>query len=220
MIFMKEMKNKNTSEYKKVLILYFSMTKQCEKAAEAIADGLRKENRGVVLKKVVPVKEYIFPFKSKLDFFRYSMDSLPWKKIDIKPLDVDTGGFDLIIIGTPTWWLSPSPPIYALLSKENRIYFEGKKVAVFISCRAMWRRDLKIITDRLKSLGAYFIDVIALQHQGKEPKRIISLFAYLFTGEEFKPDFLRGMLYPYGLGEGELEKAEQFGLKMGKLLNK
>lgn len=205
----------------KALIIYYSLTKQAERVANAIAGGLRKESCDVVLKEIELAEPYIFPFKSPLDFFKISLDMWRGEKIEIKPMNIDAEQFDLVVLGSQTWWLSPSLPISALLSKEeSRTYFEGKNVAVFVVCRGAWQRNLSIVLEKLRRLGAHIVDTIALQHQGREPGRFLTLAAYHVFGKEFTPSFLKKLLYPYGLGEGELAQAEQFGRKLGRLLER
>jgi flavodoxin len=54
------------------------------------------------------------------------------KKPAIKPLAFDASAYEQIVLGTPVWAGSPSPPLVSFLS-QNKI--EGKRAALFI-CHA------------------------------------------------------------------------------------
>jgi len=50
------------------------------------------------------------------------------KKPPLKPLSVDIGAYDLVILGTPVWASSPAPAIVSFLSTNS---IAGKKIALF-----------------------------------------------------------------------------------------
>ncbi len=204
---------------RRVLVLYFSMTEQTEKAADAIIRGLEAEDVSVDERLIEPVEPYVFPFKSRLGFFGLSFKVWRNQKIEIKPLDIDPDDYDMIVLGSLTWWMSPSLPVRAVFNNPgNRRLFEGRNVAVFVVCRGLWQRNLRMVLDRLRGFGANIVDTIPFQHQGKEPFRLLTLGAFLFTGKEYKPDWLKKILYHYGLDEIEFQRAEAFGRRMAKLL--
>lgn len=204
---------------KRALVLYFSMTEQAEKAAGAIKRGLEAEGVSVDVSLIEPVKPYIFPFKSRLGFFKLSLNVWRGQKIKIKPLEVNPDNYDMIILGTQTWWMSPALPVRAVFNDVgNKHIFEGRNVAVFVVSRGLWQGNLRMTLGSLRKFGANIVDTIPLQHRGKEPYRLITLGGYLLTGKEFKPDWLKKILYHYGLDEVELQRAEAFGRRLGRLL--
>jgi flavodoxin len=50
------------------------------------------------------------------------------KKPPLKPLSVDIGAYDLVVLGTPVWASSPAPAIASFLGKNS---ITGKKIALF-----------------------------------------------------------------------------------------
>ena len=50
--------------------------------------------------------------------------------IDINEIGVDINEYDHIIIGTPVWWYTLTPPIRTFLNKYN---LNDKKVDIFIT---------------------------------------------------------------------------------------
>ena len=49
---------------------------------------------------------------------------------EIKPVDVDIADYDVIVIGTPTWWYTMAPAVRTFLHEQN---FEGKTVVPFMT---------------------------------------------------------------------------------------
>lgn len=49
---------------------------------------------------------------------------------EIKPIDVDIADYDVIVIGTPTWWYTMAPAVRTFLHEQN---FEGKTVVPFMT---------------------------------------------------------------------------------------
>ena len=49
---------------------------------------------------------------------------------ELKPIDVDFSNYDVIAIGTPTWWYTMAPAARTFLHRNN---FEGKTVIPFMT---------------------------------------------------------------------------------------
>lgn len=48
----------------------------------------------------------------------------------IKPLEIDLSSYDLVAVGTPTWWYTMAPAVRAFLYHED---FSGKTVVPFMT---------------------------------------------------------------------------------------
>ena len=48
----------------------------------------------------------------------------------IKPVDVSVADYDVIAVGTPTWWYTMAPAVLTFLSEQN---WHGKKVVPFMT---------------------------------------------------------------------------------------
>ncbi len=49
---------------------------------------------------------------------------------ELKPLDVNLSDYDVLIVGTPTWWYTMAPAVRTFLHMEN---FAGKTVIPFMT---------------------------------------------------------------------------------------
>ncbi len=86
-------------------------------------------------------------------------------KPPLKPLSVDIGAYDLVILGTPVWASSPAPAIVSFLSANN---IAGKKIALFC-CHA---GGMDKALEKLKALlsGNTFIGEIDFKNVAKMDK--------------------------------------------------
>ena len=106
---------------KKILVLYYSYEGSTETIAKHLASSLDAD-----IERVNPVKE----MKSK-GFTKYIWGGgqvTMKKKPEIEPIKADFELYDLILLGSPIWAGTMTPPIYTLL--ENGI-IKGKKIGYF-----------------------------------------------------------------------------------------
>ena len=62
------------------------------------------------------------------------------------PDEVRNGHYDLICIGSPTWWRTTNMPMRSFLkSDEARKLLAGRPFAVFVVCRRYWRENLETV---------------------------------------------------------------------------
>lgn len=105
----------------KILIAYYSFEGSTKLIAETLSETLKAD-----IMEVKPVKE----MKSK-GFGKYiwgGSQVIMGKKPELAKLTKDIKEYDIILIGTPIWAGTYSPPIKTLLEGN---YIEGKKVAYF-----------------------------------------------------------------------------------------
>ena len=106
----------------KTAVVFYSYDENCALIAEHIkarmnADLVRLRTKGE--KK-----------RGKLAGFIAAFAMVIQKRPALKPFDFDPTAYDLIIIGSPVWAGSPTPPIRTFLSQTG---ISGKKLALFVS---------------------------------------------------------------------------------------
>src|SRR3954463_10854324 len=111
----------------KVLLVYYSYTQQARKVGDEMAGVMRE--RGCVVT-VAPIeftyKRYVerfsrFPLKHRyLDIFGMLPAQLRRKTGEIRiPDEACEGGYDLVCVGSPTWWLTTSMPVRSFLKADS-----------------------------------------------------------------------------------------------------
>jgi flavodoxin len=107
----------------KKLIVYYSYTNNTKR----IADQIRKAT-GADICEIETVKPYTGDYNSVVDQGKQEVDH--GFKPEIKPLPVNLGDYDTIIIGTPVWWYTYAPAVSTFLSEYD---LSGKTVIPFVT---------------------------------------------------------------------------------------
>lgn len=107
----------------KTAIIYYSMSGNTKMVAENIAGKISAD-----LVEIKPMKDY--PDKGARKFIWGGMKAVMGEKPKLQPYDFD-GSYDRIVIATPVWASSFTPPIRSFIS-ENREALKGKRFAVCV----------------------------------------------------------------------------------------
>src|SRR3954471_15987415 len=123
----------------RVLILYYTYTRQTQHVAEAMAEVLTDQG--------CEVQQAAIELTDRRYADRFARFPLPFLKLvgmlpaqarravgEIRvPDEVSEGEYDLVCIGSPTWWLTACLPIRSFLkSPEAGSLLAGKRFTVFV----------------------------------------------------------------------------------------
>src|ERR1700710_1862757 len=142
----------------RVLFVYFTYTQQSLKVVEAMSEVLRErgcevQSAAVELTDSRYAERFTrFPLRHIYrDLFGMIPAQMRAATGEIRiPDAAKAGDYDLVVIGSPTWWLRTSVPIRSYMKSEaaGRI-LNGSPFAVFVVCRRYWGFNLKTV----KKLG-------------------------------------------------------------------
>ncbi len=110
----------------KVAIVYYSMSKNTEFAAQEIAVATDAD-----LIPIEPVKAY--PSKGMRKFIWGGKSAVMKEEPELMPYVFDADKYDAVVIGCPVWASSPAPPIRTFI-KENLKALSQKRLAAFVCC--------------------------------------------------------------------------------------
>lgn len=110
---------------KKGAIIYYSMSGNAEYIANSIASIL-----DVDLIRVFPKKEY--PNSGFKKFFWGGKSAVMGETPELEDYEFDETKYDYIIIGTPVWASSFTPPIRTFI-KDNKEKLKGKEISAFVT---------------------------------------------------------------------------------------
>ena len=206
----------------RVLLLYYSYTGQSKKVLDAAAEVFRQRGCDVTEASI----EFTDPRYAER-FSRFPMRSvwpeflgmLPAQTLqrtgDIRTPDaVRSGDYDLICIGSPTWWDTVSMPLRSfLMSHEARNLLEDKRFAVFVVCRRKWRKNLRGVRKLAEKKGGRYVDGIHFTYPGSELRSMLSLTSYLGSGE-YKQRYLGLTLPPTNINDEHLEESRRFAARI------
>jgi menaquinone-dependent protoporphyrinogen IX oxidase len=206
----------------RVLLLYYSYTGQAQKVLDAAGEVFRE--RGFEVHRA-PI-EFTDPRYAER-FSRFPMRKvwpdflgmLPAQTLhatgDIRtPDEVRSGNYDLICIGSPTWWRTVSMPLRSFLtSHEARPLLDGTPFAVFVVCRRYWRENLTAVRKLAQKKGGRFIGSIHFEYPGSQVRSMLSLTSYLGSGE-YKDRYLGVRIPTTNVSTDQLEETRRFAAKL------
>ncbi len=134
------------------------------------------------------------------------------------PDDAGRGDYDLICIGSPTWFFKPSVPIRSYLkSQEARRILEGKRFTAFVVCRRYWSINLKAVKKLGTKRGGEYVNGIHFSYAGGQVRSLLSLLSYFGKGEN-RERYLGIKIPPTNLKPDYVEQARAFGNELADRL--
>jgi menaquinone-dependent protoporphyrinogen IX oxidase len=202
----------------RVLIVYFTYTQQSLKVAEAMADVFRERGCDVRLAGIeLTDSRYAerftrFPLRhAYLDIFGMMPAQLRGATGEIRiPDDASEGDYDLIVIGSPTWWIKTSVPIRSWLKSDaaGRI-LKNKRFAAYVVCRRYWGVNLRGVKKLGTERGGDYVDGIHFSFAGGQVRSLLSLLSYFGKGEN-RERYLGVKIPPTNLKPDYREQAQAF----------
>src|SRR4051794_30117116 len=201
-----------------VLFVYYTYTKQTSKVVDVMSDVLRDRGCDVHLaaiefeddKYARRFREFPMPhpFLEVLGMIPAEARRRP-AKIGI-PDTVTARKYDLVCVGSPTWWLSTNVPIRSFLESDVAAeVLGGRCFAAFVACRRYWKHNLKTVRRLGGKHGGQYVDGIHFSYEGGQVRSLLSLISYLGSGE-YRERFLGVKIPPTNLQEHHLAEARTF----------
>jgi len=126
------------------------------------------------------------------------------------PGEAREGDYDLICIGSPTWFFKPSVPIRSYLkSEEAGRILDGKRFTAFVVCRRYWNTNLKSVKKVGTKLGGEYVEGTHFTFQGGQIRSFAALISYFGKGEN-RERYLGLKLPPSMLTPDYAEQARAF----------
>jgi menaquinone-dependent protoporphyrinogen IX oxidase len=202
----------------RVLFVYFTYTQQSLKVAQAMAEVLRERGCDVRLAGIeLTDSRYAerftrFPLRhAYLDIFGMMPAQVRGATGEIRiPDDASDRDYDLVVIGSPTWWLKTSVPIRSWLKSDaaGRL-LKGKRFAAYVVCRRYWSFNLKAVRKLGTERGGEYMDGIHFSFAGGQVRSLLSLISYFGKGEN-RERYLGVKIPPTNLKPDYLEQAQAF----------
>lgn len=209
----------------RVLILYYTFTNQTRRVAEAMREVLDEVGCDVEECEIEFVDQRYqieLPFRPVgRKLFRWLLPQLLGKTGEVRVRDdVLAGDYDLICLGSPTWWLNPAMPIVSFLkSPAARRLLEGKRFAVYTVCRKVWWNNMRRVKKMARRQGGTFIDGAAFCFKGNEVQSALSFISFMKNDANLER-FWGVKIHEFGVPAEGIAKAREFAEDLGaKLLS-
>lgn len=210
----------------RVLLLYYSYTGQSQKVLEAAGDVFRARGAEVHTAAIEFTDQRYAEKFSRFPMRRVWPDMLSVLGAQKRnetgqirtPDTVRDGDYDLILIGSPTWWDNVSMPIRSFLkSDEAGKLLSGKPFAVFVVCRTFWRENLEGVRELAEEQGGRYVDEIHFTYPGDNLRSLLALTSYLGSGE-YRKKYLGLRIPPTNVQPEQLEQARTFAGRLADRL--
>jgi menaquinone-dependent protoporphyrinogen IX oxidase len=201
-----------------VLLVYYSYTHQTVRVLDAMADVLRDRGCEVTLAGI----EFVDPrYADRFATFPMSHPflqvlgmipaELRRRPATIRVPDVVTERpYDLVVVGSPTWWLSTNVPIRSFLqSAAAGELLRGTPFAAAVVCRRYWRHNLTTVRRLGTRHGGRFVDGVHFQYPGGQVRSLLSLLSYLGSGL-YRDRYLGVRIPPTNIRDEQLGEARTF----------
>ena len=136
----------------RVLIVYYSHTKQAQRVCDAMTATLQERGCDVSQANIEFTDPHyaknfsVFPFRHAVfGILPLLLPQLRRKTGEIRiPDEAKQGDYDLVVLGSPTWFFTANMPMRSYLkSDEARAVLEGKPFGVYVVCRRYWSINFK-----------------------------------------------------------------------------
>ena len=216
----------NAKRKPSILFVYFTYTKQTLKLVEAMSEVFQRRGCDVHRAAIefddprYATRFEIFPmphpFREVLGMIPAELRRRP-AKIGI-PAAVTEREYDLVVIGSPTWWLSTNVPIRSFLESDVAAgVLDQRRFAAFVVCRRYWKHNLKTVKRLGMKRGGVFLDGIHFRYQGGQVRSLLSLLSYLGSGQ-YRERYLGVKIPPTNLQEHQLEQVRGFAAALADRL--
>lgn len=105
---------------KKVLVVYFSISGNTEKIAKMVQKSLNAD-----ILRIYTVQNYPDDYEKLTEVGHKEVDEQICP--ELRPISVDISSYDVVVIGSPTWWFTVAPAVVTFLKK----YDFSKKIVCF-----------------------------------------------------------------------------------------
>ena len=218
---------RNGAPSPRVLFVYYSYTQQTQKVVDAMTDVLRQHGCEVEHAKIKLTDPHyakrfsVFPLRHVYrDLFGLIPAQLRGASGQIQiPDAAREGDYDLICIGSPTWWMKTCMPIRSYLkSSAAKQVLGDKRFAAFVVCRRYWSINLRAVRKLGEAQGGAYVGGTHWAFAGGQIRSLLALLSYLGHGEK-RDHYLGVKIPPTNLQPDDLEAARAFanGLASGLL---
>ncbi len=199
----------------RALLLYYSFTGQSPRLLEGAGEVLERHGYTVEQARI----EFTDP-KYSARLKQFPLENVWRDMASVLPAQVrratgsftvpdnarDTG-YDLVLIGSPTWWSAASIPVRSFLKSDDaRQLLAGTPFAVFTVCRGSWRGNYKEVRKLAEWQGGHFVGEMHATYPGNEVTSMLSLTSYLGSGE-YRDSYLGVPIPPTNVSDDHLDEA-------------
>ncbi|MGH3137526.1 MAG: flavodoxin family protein, partial [Gaiellaceae bacterium] len=176
----------------RALIVYYTLTKQSGRVADAMATALEAHGIDVTKAPIEFTDERYLPKLSQFPMKRPMLQipvilpaQLRHRTGEIRiPPEAETGSYDLVLLASPTWWFQTSMPIRSYLESSGaKTVLEGKPFACVSISRRYYGSNLRQQKKLGEKNGGRWIAKTHFVSEGGQVKSMLGWLGYMKHGE-------------------------------------
>jgi menaquinone-dependent protoporphyrinogen IX oxidase len=215
-----------TATKPRVLLIYYTYTQQTLRVVEAMAGVLRERGCDVQQARIEFTDRRYSDRFSRFPLQHAYLDVLGMLPAQLRratgqirvPDEAGEANYDLVCIGSPTWWLTTCMPIRSFMKSETAgRLLDRKRFATFVVCRRYWRNNLKTVKKLGTKQGGEYVNGIHFTFAGGQVRSLLSLISYLGKGEN-RERYLGVRIPSANLKPDYLEEARTFANELADRL--
>jgi menaquinone-dependent protoporphyrinogen IX oxidase len=202
----------------RILFVYFTYTQQSRKLADAMGEVLTERGCEVHQAAIeLTDKRYAERF-SRFPLRHVYRDLLGMLPAQVRgatgeirvPSAAQEGDYDLVVVGSPTWFFRTSVPVRSWLKSEyaGRI-LKGKRFAAVVVCRRYWSINQGSVKKLAAQRGGEYVAGTHFTFAGRQVRSLLSLISYFGHGED-NQRYLGVKIPPSNLKPDYREQARSF----------
>jgi hypothetical protein len=209
----------------RVLLVHYTYTQQSRAMSDAMVDGFREQGCEVTQSAIELVDKRYAP-----RFSRFPMDNAFWGVLRMPPAqllrktgqiriapEARAGGYDLVCVVSPTWWLTTSLPVRSFLkSRTTRAVLEGARFTDVVVCRRYWGGNHRTVKKLGITAGGEYVHGIHFAYAGDQIWSLMSLISYLGSGT-YRARYFGVPIPRTNLTDAQLDEGRAFA---GTLVNR
>ncbi|HEY1568225.1 MAG TPA: hypothetical protein VGF68_14455 [Solirubrobacteraceae bacterium] len=206
----------------RVLFVYFTYTQQSLRVAKTMADTLGARGCDVHMAAIGLTDSRWSERFTRFPLRHAWLDVLGMMPAQVRgatgeisiPDEANDGDYDLVVIGSPTWWIKTSVPIRSYLKSDaaGRI-LNTTRFAAYVVCRRYWGFNLRGVRKLGIARGGEYVDGIHFSFAGGQIPSLLSLISYFGKGEN-QERYLGVKLPPTNLKPDYVELAQGFATRL------
>jgi len=193
---------------KRILAVYYTQSGQLKEILDNFLLPFEKSDHQIEILKVEPVNDFPFPWTSK-KFFDAMPESVLVKPSELKPFELKSDKYELIIVAYQPWFLSPSIPVNSILQHPDFInLIENTAVITLIGARNMWLNSQEKVKKLITKEGGQLVGNIVLVDKHNNLASAVSILHWMLGG---KKDRYLGIFPVPGVSEKDIRDSSVFG---------
>ncbi len=100
------------------------------------------------------------------------------------PREAGAGDYDLVCVGSATWFFRTNLPIRSYLTSEQaRRVLGGKPFSAYVVCRRYWSINLREVKTLGVAQGGRWVEGVRFTYEGGQVRSLLALLSYFGKGE-------------------------------------